>query len=395
MNRVSSLCHHWREMGHEITVLTAYPNYPTGVVPPQYHWKLRVAEELDDGTQVRRYWHLAAPTEGVVKRTLSHLSFAGAAFVGGLRDLRRCDVLVVSSPPVLQLMSAMYLGWVLDKPWIYDMRDPTLQAAAHLRVVSEGFLYRRMRAMEKAFYRRCAAVVVVAQSFRDLVMADGADPDKTVFIPNGADLAWVDSIPVDPQATRQQLGLDDKFTVAYIGTHGIMQGAEFIAQAAKLLDGQDDIQFLFVGGGCNKERIKQWAEAEELDNVHFMDIQPRERVIQMYSAVDLPVVSMEPHEFLGKFLPSKMFEIMAARQPMLAAVHGEARQLLKQSGAAILCEPGNPESIAQGILAAQKEHDQLAQLGLRGRQFVEENYDRATLAKQYEQLLTDVVSRTG
>ena len=395
MNRVSRLCHYWREMGHQVTVLTAYPNYPTGIVPPEYHWKLRVAEQLDNGTQVRRYWHLPAATEGVVKRTVGHLSFAASALAGGLRDLRNCDVLVVTSPPVLQVISAMSLGWLLHKPWIYDMRDPMLQAAAQLGIVSEGFLYRRMRAMEKAFYRRCASVVVVTRSFIDLVAADGVSPDKIAFIPNGADLAWVDSVITDRQATRQQLGLDDKFTVAYIGTHGITQGVEYLAQAAKLLAAREDVQFLFVGGGCNKQKTQQWAQAHNLRNVQLLDGPPRQRAIQIYAAVDLPVVCLQPHKFLHSFVPSKMFEIMATGRPILGAVNGEARAILEQSGAAILCEPGNPESIAQSIITALENYDQLAERGAAGRRFVEENYNRAVLAREYEQLLTAVVNKAG
>ena len=395
MNRVSSLCHYWRQMGHQVTVVTAYPNYPTGIVPPEYHWKLRVAERLNDGTAVRRYWHLTAPTKGVARRTLGHLSFAASAFAGGLRDLRKCEVLVVTSPPVLQVIAAMHLGTVLRKPWIYDMRDPWLQEAAQLGVLSEGFLYRRMRAMEKAFYRRCARVVVVARSFIDLVTADGIGRDKIAFIPNGADLAWIDSVPTDRQVTRQELGLDGKFTVAYVGTHGLTQGVEFLAQAADLLDGREDVRFLFVGGGCNKEGIQQWTQDHNLNNVQFLDVQPRERVIQLYAAADLAVVCLHPHQFLHNFVPSKMFEIMATGRPILGAVNGEAREILEQSGAAILCEPGNPESIAEGIVTALRNYDQLAEQGARGRRFVEENYDRAALASQYEQLLVNTVNQAG
>ena len=392
MNRVATLCHHWRQAGHEVTVVTAYPNYPTGIVPREYARKLRVVEELDDGTQVRRYWHLAAPTEGVARRTLSHISFAAAAFAAGLRDLRKCDVLVVTSPPVVQVASAMCLGALLRKPWVYDMRDPMLQAAAHLAVVSRGFLYRRMRAMERAFYRRCAAVVVVTRSYIDLVAADGIDRDKIVFIPNGADLAWLDSVATDRQATRAELGVGDKLAVAYIGTHGVTQGVEYLAHAAQLLADRDDIHFLFVGGGCNKSRIQQWAQEQKLNNVQFLDTQPRERVIQLYAAVDLPVVSLRPERFMHKFLPSKMFEIMGTGRPILGAINGEARELLERSGAGIACEPGNPESIAQGIITAVENRGRLTEWGANGRCFVEQNYGRAALAREYEQLLTEVVN---
>lgn len=393
MNRVAGLCHYWRQAGHEVTVVTAYPNYPTGIVPPQYHWKLHVAEQLEDGTRVCRYWQFAAPTKGVGRRTLSHLSFAAAAFAGGLRDLRTCDVLVVTSPPVLQVISAMCLGWLLRKPWIYDMRDPMLQTAAQLEVVPQGLLYRRMRVMEKAFYRRCASVVVVARSFIELVAADGVSREKLVFIPNGADLPWIDSVPTDPQAVRQQLGVGDKFVVAYVGTHGVTQGVEYLAEAAQLVADRDEVHFLFVGGGCNKAHIQQWTRTHNLSNVQFLEPQPRERVIQIYAGVDLPVVCLRPHQFMHNFVPSKMFEVMGAGRPILGAVNGEAREILEQSGAAILCEPGNPESIAQGIMTALDNRDQLAEMGASGRRFVEEKYDRAVLAKRYEQLLTEAVNK--
>ncbi len=394
INRVSGLCEHWHRNGHEITAVTAYPNYPTGRVAKEYHWKLWAKDTNGAGYQVCRYWHWPAPNSGVVKRTVSQLSFASSVLVGGLWDLRKCDVLVVTSPPIFQALPAMFLGRLKNTPWVYDMRDPVVETAKRLGMVGDGWRYRCLRAVEGACYRSCASVVTVTKSFTEMLEREGVDRDKVSLIPNGADLQWADAVEIDREAVRAELDMKDQFVVAYIGTHGVTQGVEAIAEAAEVLRHDDSISFLLVGDGALKEAIVRRTEQRGLSNIRFQAPQPRQEVAKLYAAADLAVVSLRPDPFLENFIPSKMFEIMAAGRPILGAVRGEAREILEQSGAAVICEPGDPESIAQGIIQAKNEGHRLEERGRAGRRFVEKHYDRKLLAERYEQLLKRIVAES-
>ncbi|MCX4242759.1 glycosyltransferase family 4 protein [Paraliomyxa miuraensis] len=393
--RVSELSRAWTEAGHEVCVLTGFPNHPTGVVPPQYRGKIRERERWGD-VEVLRTWIHAAANRGIARRSLAFLSFASSSVVLGAldRSVRGADVVVATSPQFLCAVSGWVLSRILRVPYVLEVRD--LWPAS---IVEVGVLPPRhpviltLEQVEQFLYRQAALLVSVTDSFCDVWKQQGIDPDKMRVIKNGVDLELFSPRPID-EAQKSALGLHGKFVVSYIGTHGMAQRLDTLLDAAQRLQDDPEIHVLLVGEGAERERLVARVEAQGLRNVTMLGQQPREAIPALVAASDLVAVILRRTELFEKVLPSKMFEIMGSGRPMVLGVRGEAERLLRDAGAGWAVTPEDPDALAEAIRRAKADPEECRRRGAAGRAFVCEHYDRDRLARRYlEELQTVVESR--
>jgi glycosyltransferase involved in cell wall biosynthesis len=211
---------------------------------------------------------------------------------------------------------------------------------------------------------------------------------KLAVVPNGADTALF-SPAVDGHATRAALGLDGRFVVAYVGSHGLSHGLGAVLDAAAR---QPDLTYLLVGDGANRDRLVAERDRRGLANVRMLPSAPKGDVPGLYAAADVCLVPLRDIPIFETFVPSKLFEALAAGRPVVGAVRGEARAILERSGGALLAEPEDGSSIAAAVDRLRANPALRAELGRRGRAFVEQHYDRNALAARYLTLLNEVVS---
>lgn len=389
--RVSELCREWVRAGHDVTVVTAFPNHPTGVIPPAYRGAIFRRESLD-GINVFRNWLYATPNEGFVKRTLSHLSFMVSALVLSTPRLRGHDVIVVSSPAFFVVISAWFMSRLWRIPYVFEVRDLWPGIFVELGVLKNRIIIRLLEAVEMFLYRQAAKVVVVTHSFRDILLRRGLADAHVVTITNGVDCEAFRPGPRD-NALRRTQGLDDTFVVLYIGAHGISHALSAVLEAARTLEGDRDIAFVFVGEGAEKRQLMQTAAQLGLRNVLFVPGQPKHLVAAWYATADVVLVPLRNIPLFETFIPSKMFEIMACARPIVGSVRGEARTILEESGSALIVDPEDAAGIAAAVRSLRENPALGARLGEAGRQFVTAHYDRRTLANQYLQVLESVVGR--
>lgn len=231
--RVSELARVWAETD-DVTVLTGFPNHPTGRIPPEYRGRV-FAREQKDGYSVFRCWLYATPNEGFFKRTLGHLSFMVTSFLAGAFRLRRPDVLVATSPTFFSVFSAWALGALYRAPFVFEVRDLWPGIFVELGILRNRTLIRILETLELWLYRRAALVVTVTRGFAEDIVRRGIPAEKVVVIPNGADLERYSPGPAR-RSVREQMGagLSD-FLVLYIGAHGISHALERILEAADRL----------------------------------------------------------------------------------------------------------------------------------------------------------------
>lgn len=385
--RLSELARAWADASDEVTVLTGMPNHPTGAVPEPYRGKVLVREKVD-GYRVVRTWLYATPNKGMAKKTLGHLSFMATSFVLGLATTGKADVVVVSSPTFFSVFSAWALARCKRAELVVEVRDLWPAIFVELGVLGNRTVIRALEALELAAYRAAAAVVVVSEGFRDDLVRRGVPAAKLHVVPNGADLDRFDGMVAEDGA-RGTLGARPGETlVLYIGAHGISHGLEAVADAAAKLVGEP-IHFAFVGEGAEKQRLEARVRELGLANVALRPGVPRDEVGRFLAAADICLVPLRDVPLFSSFIPSKMFEYLAASKAVIGSVRGEAARILRAAGALVV-EPEDPASMADAIRELAGDPDRRAAMGRQGRAYVASHFDRRELADRYRSILLDV-----
>jgi hypothetical protein len=383
--RLSGLAAAWASDGDDVTVLTGMPNHPTGVIPLEYRGAIR-RRERRGGYRVLRTWLYATPNDGVARKTIGHLSFMVSAVLLGWRASGPADVVVVSSPTFFSVGAGWLLARLKRARLVVEVRDLWPAIFTELGVLTNRRLIALLERLELAAYAAADTVIVVSDGFRANLIGRGVPAGKVHTIRNG-----VRSGEFDPKARadprlRARLGAGPgDCLVLYAGTHGISQGLTSVADAAARLAGRP-IRFAFVGEGADKQRLRDRVAELGLRNVTLRPGVPHERVPALLAAADICLVPLRDVPLFSSFIPSKMFECLAAGRPVVGAVAGEAAQILREAGAQVV-PPADSTALAGAIEVLAADPARRAAIGRQGRCYVEEYFDRDTLARQYRTLL--------
>jgi glycosyltransferase involved in cell wall biosynthesis len=408
--RLSALAAIWAADGDDVTVLTGMPNHPTGVVPPSYRRAVRRRERAH-GYRVVRTWLYATPIEGAARKALGHLSFMASSVLLGWRASGPADVVVVSSPTFASVLSGWLLARLKRARFVIDVRDLWPAILVELGVLTSAPIIAVLRRLELAAYAAADQVVVASEGFRDDLIRRGVPAAKVHAIRSGVDLGRF-TPPGGPSDERHELrarlgaGPADCL-VLYAGTHGIAQGLPAIADAAALLDddggavaapasgstagraaalGRRTIRFAFVGDGADKKRLRRRVTELGLRNVALLPGVPQAEMPALLAAADICLVPLRKVPLLATFIPSKLFEYLAAGKAVIGSVTGEAAQILAEAGAVVV-PPEDAGSLAPAIAALAASPQLRAELGRLGRAFAERRYDQAALALEYRKIL--------
>jgi glycosyltransferase involved in cell wall biosynthesis len=389
--RLVEMSREWVARGHEVTVVTNFPNHPTGIVPEAYRGRAFEIEHAH-GLRIVRCRTFATPNRGFLKRTLGHLVFTFQAAWQATPHLRDSDVLVASSPTLFSVVAAALISRRVGAPFVFEVRDLWPAIFVELGVIRNRLAIGVLEQLELALYRRAAAVVTVTRAFAEDIARRGIEPSKLHVIPNGVDLEAFRPEPAE-DALRAELGLADKLVFLYCGAHGISHALARILDVAERLQADSRIRFLFVGEGAEKDALVARARALGLGNVSFLPAVPREQVPAFYRAADVCLVPLRALPLFRAFIPSKMFEVLACGRPVLASLEGEAARILEDSGAAIVVPPENVDALAAAVDRLAADPGLRASLGARGRPYVAERFDRRRLAARYLELLEGLARR--
>jgi glycosyltransferase involved in cell wall biosynthesis len=385
--RIGELSRFWVQTGADVTVLTGMPNHPTGVVPAAYRGVKRCVERTE-GVKVVRTWLYATANEGIVKKTLGHLSFMVTSVLFGFTKVGRPDVVMVSSPTFFSIFS----GWLIAKlkraRLIVEIRDLWPAIFVELGILTNKQVIWLLERIELFFYRSADHVVTVTEGFREDLIRRGIPADRVTTITNGVDLDVFQPAEADP-AVRQKLGAEPGETLAlYIGAHGISHGLTSVADAAARLEA-DGIHVAFVGDGAAKQKLVNRVAELHVGNITLLPSVPRDEVPPIVSAADICIVPLRDVALFSSFIPSKIFEFLGAGKAVVGAVRGEPARILRDAGATVV-DPEDPIALAEAILELAKDPDRRAAQATAGRLYVAEHFDRRKLATRYLELMTRI-----
>lgn len=389
--RVSELSRLWANEGHEVTVLTGFPNHPTGIVPPEYRTKFRrlIAHDRSNDVDILRTWLLPLPNRKSYERVLNYGSFAASAALTGMFTSRP-DVLIATSPQLLVGLSGWWIARCKRVPFVFEVRDLWPESLFAVGCSDNSHLYRALAAIAGFLYRASDHIVVVTDAFKEHLIEKWQIPtEKVSVVENG-----VDTELFRPRDTNPGARNPFKFVVSYIGTVGLAHGLETLVEAAsKLQNSAPHVAFNIIGEGAEKEKIISIVHHKRLHNVQFIDQQPREKIPAHISASDACLVLLRGSEIFRTVLPTKMLEFMACGRPVIAAVDGFARDVLCQAHAGVAIEPQNSAELAQAIVSLAADPQRCAQYGSNGRRYILQNFTRERSARLYLDILSGLLQQ--
>jgi len=390
--RISETAVRLVKRGHRVTVLTTLPNYPSGVVSPEYRGGKR-RRELVDGVDLVRVWSYIRPNRGFFGRILAQLSFGCLAGLLGGGEVGHPDVIIVESPPLFDTIGGRILGALKRCPYILTVADIWPESAVQLGALHNHLAIWLAERLEWSSYLRSGAVWAVTDGIRTTLVERGLPGERVFVLPNGVDVRKF--TPMNKTSARAALGWGDEYTVLYAGTIGLAHGLATVLDAAERLRSRSEIRIVLIGDGAARSELVTEARRRGTTNVTFLDPQPHHRMPLVISASDACLVSLRKLPLFDGALPSKVYEAMASARPILLAVDGEARHLIaEQAQAAIYVEPENPTVLAAAIVALHDNPELAEELGQHGRAFVEAHFDRDMLTSQLEEHLAAVLERT-
>lgn len=349
--------------GHEVTVVTGFPNYPMGRLYPGYRLK-PIQRETMDGVEVVRLALYPSHDSSSVRRSLNYLSFFVSALAYLLLRRRGFDLAYVYHPPITVGLAAAVAGLVRRLPFILDVQDLWPDTLAATGMAGARGLTPLIGALCAFVYGRSSAIVAQSDGIRAAMNARGVPAGKLITIRNWAEVEPASVAPGPPLTPG-------RFVVVYGGNLGKAQGLGAVLEAAaRLQDQRPDILIRLYGDGVEASPLRTQARAMGLRNLEIMPRVGKDEINAVFARADALLVHLADHPLFAITLPSKIQAYLASGRPIAAGIAGEAARLLTESEAAMVAPPGDPGALAQAIAAlADTPAEERRRMGCKGRSY--------------------------
>ncbi|MBK9125743.1 MAG: glycosyltransferase family 4 protein [Chloroflexi bacterium] len=387
--RLSRLARMLVAQGHDVTVVTAMPNYPDGVINPPYRGRFAYSETID-GVSVKRVWLYTSPSKRARARIANQLSFMVTLALRGT-FLKRPDVLLVESHPLFVTIATGWLRRIKRAPVVLNVSDLWPESAVATGMLKADSVFVRMAwRVERWAYNDSAHIVGMTQGVVDGILKVHRRADRVSLIANAVDLeAFKPAGPEQRLAARTSLGLPpDRFTAVHVGNMSLTYDFEVILGAAAALP---DVTFAFAGGGSQAGRLAEQVALRKLDNVKLLGLLPHSQVPDVWAAGDVSMISLADSSLADGTRPAKMYESFAAGVPVVAAIRGEGAELLDAAGGGIAVPVGGHEEFIAAIRRLQASPDERNRMSEDGRAFAVQNLSPDAVTSRYLAIMEQVV----
>lgn len=381
-NRLYELAIRLQEKGMDVSVLTAMPNYPQMKIYEGYRDKWYMEESMGP-LQIYRSWIYTTPSKSIFNRLLNYFSFVFSSFFAGWIKTGPVDYILCESPPLFLGMTAFALKKIKGARLIFNVSDLWPESAERLGLVTSPFFLKMATRLEEFLYRQ--SNLISGQTQGIVKNISSRFPTKKVYwLPNGVDLNYYDPASVQ-SSWRSQNGFHaDDFIVLYAGIIGHAQGLDVILHAAARLKNTPQIKFVLLGSGPEKEKLIELKKMKQIDQVFFFDAVSKKEMPAIIAASTVSVVPLKRLDLFKGAIPSKIFENLAMKKPILLGVEGEAYDLfIKQGNAGLAFVPEDDKDLAEKTLQLFQHPVLVQQLGENGQQYVREKFTRDKIASEF------------
>ena len=345
-NRTLAHCRFWVEFSEiNVTVITSFPNFPDGKIFKGYKNRLFQIEHLD-GIRVIRVWTFVHKNQGVILRTIDHLSFMVTSVIGSMLLVRNVTCVLATSPQFFTLLSGYLVSRLKFVPFIAEIRDMWPDSLKAVGIsIPRLFLYSIER-IEKFLYRNAHLIVAVSPSFKDEILAKEPNSARICTHMNGVESSRI--VNSDKTAWRFRATQNNPLTIIYCGTLGLAHQVEILIDAVAILKARNiPIRVDLLGKGAERFLLEELVIERDLsDCVNFLTEVANDRVIPIMSTYDLSFVHLRRSKVFDSVIPSKIFESFAAGTPILFGLSGLSKRILEASECAISFEQGSSSDLA-------------------------------------------------
>lgn len=362
-------------------------NYQTGLRTVER--KGLYVEQMIDGVHVLRAYSAQTLHRSYFWRAISFFSFMFTSVWAALH-VKEVDLVMGTTPPIFQAVSAWFVAWVRRKPFLLEVRDLWPEFAISMGVIRNPVLIRLAHWLEKFLYKRATHILVNSPAYKQHVLAKGVPEKKISFIPYGTDINMFNP-SVDGSSVREKLGLQDEFVVVYAGAMGQAHDLYTVLHAAQRLNDELGIRFVFFGDGKERTNLQREAERLGLKNVTFAGICPKKQMPLVVASANVCLAILQNIPMFHTPYPNKVFDYMASGRATVLAIDGVIREVIESSGGGVFVQPGNDEMLAKTILELSKDPARVRQMGKNARAYLVENLDRRDKMQETLQLLISLV----
>jgi glycosyltransferase involved in cell wall biosynthesis len=385
------LARHAVAQGDAFTIVASTHNYLTGrqtaAAAPNGGASAN-RDEVYDGVRVVRVYTYPSLHQSFVWRIVSFVSFMLSSIVAALR-VKDVDVVMGTTPPIFQAVSAYLVSALRRKPLLLEVRDLWPEFAIGMGVLRNPLLIRVSRWLEHFLYSRATRLLVNSPAYVTYLQEHGVPASKISFVPNGVDPKMFDPLATGT-AEREALGLDGAFVVTYAGALGQANDIPTLLDAARLIRDRTDIRILLVGDGKERTKLEAAARADSLSNVQFLGARPKREMPGLLAASDACLAILQDIPEFRTTYPNKVFDYMAAGRPTILAIDGVIRDVVEAAHGGIVVKPGDARGLADAMLTLAADREGSRLMGQRARAHVVAHFDRAAQAQTFVELLTSI-----
>jgi len=385
-NRLHELAVRLKSKGVDVEVLTAMPNYPKMEIEERYR-SGEIKEEKIDGIQVYRSSILVSKSKRIIPRLLNYFSFVWSSYRRG-RKLEKYDYLMVESPPLFLGYSAMALSKKLKAKMIFNVSDLWPESAEKMGIVTNKTMLKMAYNLEERCYRK--AEIVTGQTMGIVDSVSSRFPKvKTHWLPNGVDLSFYNPEIVEKNGFRERNGFSEEDIIFfYGGIIGHAQGLQVVLNAAKLIESNEQIKIVLQGAGPELEGLLKLNEDLGLKNVFFLPPVQKTDMPSILKEVDVALIPLRKLDIFQGAIPSKIFEALSMKTPLLLGVEGEAKHhFIENANAGLFFEPENSEDLALKLTEMANSPEKIKEMGENARVYVRQHFNRDIIAEDFLKVL--------
>jgi glycosyltransferase involved in cell wall biosynthesis len=370
--------------GHECAIVASTFNYSSGKRAVEGNGL--VIEQDIDGIQVLRAYTYPSLHRSFTWRVVALLSFMFSSVWAALR-VKRVDLVMGTSPPLFQAISAWFVSVVRRRPLLLEIRDLWPEFAVDIGVLTNPVLIKIASWVEIFLYRHATHLLVNSPAYRDYLLGKGVPDEKISVIPNGVD---PDMFPlgVDGTPIREEFGLQGKFVVTYAGALGMANDLDTLLRAAGRLRDDPRFTFLIVGEGKDRAHLESRVAELKLNNVTFTGSRNKSEMPAILAATDACVATLLNIPMFRTTYPNKVFDYMAAERPTLLAIDGVIRKVVEDGDGGLFVQPGDDAALAAAALTLCDDPERARAMGRSARRHVEQYFNRHRQAEDFVRLVS-------
>jgi glycosyltransferase involved in cell wall biosynthesis len=347
--------------------------------------------EISPNLRVRTAFALSGIHRSFLLRVASFLSFSATSIAQGLRQ-SQVDVVLGTSPPIFQAVSALVVATLKRVPFVLEVRDLWPEFAIDMGVLRNRLLISCSRWLERLLYRQSHHIIVNSPAYLTYLVQRGVPRAKITVVPNGVDPSLFDPNADGKEIRERWEFSSEEFVVTYAGALGMANDIPTILHAAEQLRGHR-IKVLLAGGGKERERLECMASDLGLDNVLFVGPIAKADIPQVLAASDACVATLMPIPMFSTTYPNKVFDYMAAGRPTILAIDGVIREVMEEAEGGICTPPGDSAALAEAVLHLASHRSLARQLGANARRHVTESFNRDEHASVFGETLKTIAER--